>query len=291
MRLGRPAVRPVRVRATSLTGAPLERSHREPPWWVRDILVAAALGLLLLWFQASIDRRADERAMGVEEKRATQEAILEDERAANAERLENLRFVRERSARDAIKPFQSIDLTSMPLRGLDLTHADFEAAQLESADLTGTDLAHASLHNASLQRATAVEADLTGAEMYNSSFADADLSYAKFGCKLTDARILRRPEVRCGLAEGLNLRGANLTGALVFRMSFSHSIADGATLAKVHLIGSTINYSDYRQTNFELARVEDTFLSDVDLTGSDWTDARKHRRGCRRGSGHHARLD
>ena len=106
----------------------------EPHWLVRDGALALGIGLLLFggqWF-------------------------LDDRRAEREERLENLRFVRERAliedAERGDRPFAGLDLAGMDLRGLNLQRADLrdnlsEAkllfADLSSADLTGADLSGA----------------------------------------------------------------------------------------------------------------------------------------------------
>lgn len=143
-------------------------TRREPPWWLRAIVVAVAIGLVISGLQL----------------------LTDNNREAVSTRLENLRFVRERSSAnvDLARPFSSLDLQEQQLAGLSLPRADFEwamlrDAQLQYADLTGAQLQYADLHRAVLEGtnltdANLTEADLSGADLTEARLAGADLTEA-----------------------------------------------------------------------------------------------------------------
>lgn len=108
---------------------------REPHWLVRDGLLALVFGGLLLGLQVRMDERLSERELAIENARAKQ-----------AERLENLRYVRERSDDPTgleggiYKSFENLDLTGMNLSGLNLPRSLFWRATLDRTDFTSARL-------------------------------------------------------------------------------------------------------------------------------------------------------
>ena len=80
----------------------------------------------------------------VDDSRADRDHAIAAEQNRQAQRLENLRFVRDRSSPDVQnqpRPFAGLDLAGMNLAGLYLIGADFSAADLEGANLSLTELA------------------------------------------------------------------------------------------------------------------------------------------------------
>jgi hypothetical protein len=178
---------------------------REPSWWVKDVVVALLIGAVLVAGQWLLDNR-----------RADVDRQLEDQRNAAAERLENLRFIRDRSSSSrASRPFGSLDLRGLQLGELhlvgatfteadltgsslsltDVRRAEFHKARLGGADLRGTDLSNATLSSASMRRATLRGAILSDAYVADADLRGADLSYTNLS--------------------GANLTGADLVGAKV----------------------------------------------------------------------------
>ena len=88
----------------------------EPPWWVRDVLIAGVLALIVLWAQLMSDANFADR-----------EAEREAQRAEQAEQLENLRFIRQNSgsSTETLRPFRGMEMPGIDLDYLDLTGADF----------------------------------------------------------------------------------------------------------------------------------------------------------------------
>jgi hypothetical protein len=113
--------------------------NNEPPWLVRDVLIA----LLVLGSVATVQIIADDARSHDDNELAAQrdehDNKLAVQRDADAQRLENLRFVRDRaSATYLVRPFRKLDLQDMNLAGLELRAADFSSADLTLADLTGS---------------------------------------------------------------------------------------------------------------------------------------------------------
>ena len=135
------APRPVRQSGDAIAEieTSTDRSGRVVEGRRRSLLVASLIGLLVL---AASNRAADQRSL-------------------SEQRLENLRFVRDRSVPEEIdRPFVAIDLHSMNLSGLILVDADLLDADLSQAKLVGVQLDDASLASADLS-----SADLTGASL------------------------------------------------------------------------------------------------------------------------------
>jgi hypothetical protein len=88
---------------------------------------------------------------------------VDGSRSDRADRLENLRFVRDRSSStQQDRPFSGIDLTETNLSGLSLARADFKGARLDGARLTLTSLQGSDFVDASMRNADLREADLSG---------------------------------------------------------------------------------------------------------------------------------
>jgi len=158
-------------------------STAEPSWIVRDGVLALVIGLMLLAGQAWLDSG-----------RSARQQALDETRALRSERLENLRYVRERSAgADEDKNFAGLDLGEQDLQGLDLRGADFRGAILVGVNFSFSDL---------------TDADLSGADVRRVEFFRADLTLADLG--------------------RTRLQGAVLHGAMLDRTDFSESDVRGA---------------------------------------------------------------
>ena len=211
----------------------------EPPWLVRDGVVALIIGLLLLvsqlWFDVAQIHRQE---------------TLENARSEHAEQLENLRFVRERSSpRRLGRPFQEFNLHGQNLIGLQLAGADFTGSNLGDASLTlsnlrgadfsSADLSYARVNLADLRNAQFGEADLRGAAvnsvLRHAHLRDADLSRANLlSADFTDAFLVDANLTEANLAESVlvraDLSGADLTGADLTKVDLTGAKLTGATL-------------------------------------------------------------
>ncbi|WP_336711063.1 pentapeptide repeat-containing protein [Arthrobacter sp. USHLN218] len=100
----------------------------------------------------------------------------ENSLADQQQRIENLRFVRERSSTDVDtnRPFRGLDLQGQNLSGLDLPEAKMVSADLEKSDLRFIHLQRAQLHTADLR-----QANLTSSSLFDTKFIDANLQDAQ----------------------------------------------------------------------------------------------------------------
>jgi hypothetical protein len=129
---------------------------------LRDVVIAALLGLVFFgvshWF--------------------------EQQRASQAERLENLRFVRDVATRESgPMPFRNLNLEAMKLNGLRLPCRDDPTASQEScfykADFTDANLSGADMRLMDLTGADFTDADLSGADLRESDLSGAIMTGAE----------------------------------------------------------------------------------------------------------------
>ncbi|HEY5876897.1 MAG TPA: pentapeptide repeat-containing protein [Ilumatobacteraceae bacterium] len=194
---------------------------RDPPWFVQilvaALLFAGLLGLLLLW---GINR-------------------IENRRANQAERLENLRYVRTAAAQrgaDRELRFSGLDLRGMHLAGLDLSGADLSEADLTGANLTGADLTGADLTSAALISAALTDANMTSATLIFANLADADLGAAD----LTDATLIEADLTAANLAFA-DLEGADLSFAVLLDADLSSALISEAVFADADVAGADLS--------------------------------------------------
>lgn len=145
----------------------------EPPWWVRDFLVAGLVGLVLVGVQI----------------------VRDDQREANDQRLSNLSFVRDKAAGPSTaRNFQNIDLEGMNISGLELPSSKFEKANLREINALRSSLELSNFYGAQLSDAnlavTRLQAvDLSGVDASRADFSYAHLEYGRFeSTKLEGAR-------------------------------------------------------------------------------------------------------
>jgi uncharacterized protein YjbI with pentapeptide repeats len=194
---------------------------RDPPWFVQilvaALLFAGLLGVVLLW---GINR-------------------IENRRAGEAERLENLRFVRTAAAErgaDRELRFSGLDLQGMHLAGLDLSGADLTEADLTGANLNDVDLTGADLSSAVLASAVLTDADLTSATLIFANLAGADLG----GADLTDATLIEADLTATNLAFA-DLEGADLSFAMLADADLSSALLSEAVFADADVAGADLS--------------------------------------------------
>ena len=206
-------------------------SGSEPAWWVRDVVIALLIGGLLFAGQVVVDNRRSER-----------EAEMASTLADEADRRENLRFVRERSSDEAVdRPFAHMDLRDQNLAELDMSGANLRHASLVGVELGGADLSGADLAGTTLIRANAS----------NTNFSSAD-----FNC-----RPWRREHQLCNTRlTGIIAFGANFNDADLTEVNMVHAWFTAATTFR----GATL-----RDANLSGARLYGVDLSSTDLRGAD----------------------
>ena len=186
----------------------------------------------------------------------------EQRRAEQSERLENLRFVRDRSGGDDTlhvveRPFVGMDLYEMNLSLLMLPGAEFVRADLRytdfrNTDLSGADLRNAQLDGAALNSAMLPDAILRSARLVGVNLCDADLTGALMErAILTNADFTTkdcdvRDKDRAADLTGADLTGADLTGADLTGADLTGADLTGADLTDVCYTAKTTWPSDFR---------------------------------------------
>lgn len=195
---------------------PVRRFIRKdrPVWWVGDIFIAVVVALLVLVGQHYL----------VTANARDDQAMSHDPRI---QRLEDLRFVRDRSAEPyQPRPFRKFDLADQNLANLQLRGANFVQADLTSANLAGTDLSfqaatkpapgvpagpaqpsflqgvnlcHAVLTGANLSYTYLINANLTGVDLTTTMLNGAVLN----GTDLSQASLPSDPETKDRLLKGI----------------------------------------------------------------------------------------
>ncbi|AHK35339.1 pentapeptide repeat-containing protein [Rhodococcus opacus] len=116
----------------------------------------------------------------IDNGRADRDRQIAHEQNIRAERLENVRFVRDRSTNPgtARNEFAGFDLSAQNLFALSLDESNFSGAGLHEAILFSTSLNGALLIQADLSEAVLTNAQLVGANLYDADMKGADLRFA-----------------------------------------------------------------------------------------------------------------
>lgn len=232
-------------------------------WLWRDVVLATLVGCLVggsvFIVQNHFDNEREQRERTVEDARQQLAERLEDERVAANTRLENLRFVRERSSKDPDlpRPFQGLDLSDQVLNSLDLQGADFEGANLARAKLSGINLLKAQLAQANMGGVTSyggaslVEADLRMASLESARFVaaaftkanliEADLTKAGFIVVYFNEADMIDADLTQSVFKLASLRNADLSGANLTSARFVDSDLSGADLSGANLTGVSLS--------------------------------------------------
>jgi uncharacterized protein YjbI with pentapeptide repeats len=210
------------------------RLNQTPPWWVSQILVATLVSLIVGGSILFAGNRFTEH------------------QARHAERLENLRFVRDRALNNqgvgGPFAFSGFDLQDQSMDGLKLPQADFvlaklRGAKLQATDLTGADFWRADLRDAALGLATLTGAHLTYTDASRAAFPQANLHNSEFlSPNLHDAE-LEWADLSCATLTNVDfthadLLDANLTCATIAGSDFTNADLEGADLSTAHILDS-----------------------------------------------------
>lgn len=247
---------------------------RMPDWVrevvLRDLLIAAVVGISTGLVSGAILANQQKT---IDDARSDREQNAAASQASAAERLENLRFVRDPSSskpEDAEqRPFAGLDLRGQQLAGLKLANADFTGADLRGADLTSTDLTNANLrgakaegasfHNAILEHATmdyitVPNADFTGARMESVWASHAIFNSATF----TEAQ----------LSEAHFSPSAEFMGATFYR-----AVAEGTDFADAKMANAAFKETHLEDAVFEDADLSSVRMSQVNASGAHFAEA------------------
>lgn len=184
------------------------------------------------------------------------QADLDDRREEQANRQEEVRFVRQMAVDGKIREasFYDADLRDANLSGLDLSGAEFTGADLRGANLTRSDLTDATLTGADLGNARLEDTVLRGADLTGADFPGALLQ----GVSLA----------------GQALQGSDMSGATLIKVDL-----EDATLEAADLSGATITHVRFGNLNLGGANLKHaTFVAEKDafdrLTPNDLSEVR-----------------
>lgn len=160
---------------------PSSASGHSKLWW-REIIVGLVSGAVVAAGSLLSQSRIDDQ-------RLEREAFTAKQMADEADRRENLRFVRDRASDDSsVKPFMDLDLSGQSLRGLMLDKANFNGALLNRSQFTSSSLKGSNFREAMLVDSVFVGADLSD----ESNFAYVLAARANFnGAALTKANFMQ----------------------------------------------------------------------------------------------------
>ena len=190
-------------------------------------------------------------------------------------------------------PDQPLDLSGKDLSNLDLGDLDFKGANLTGVNLYGTDLSSSNLSmtrlsSARLDRATISGANFTGADLSRATilrpniFSTMEIDARELptfeNAKMIDANI-------SGRLEGINFRGADLTGTffgprnpngetlITPRIEMNGCDFTGAKLINADLSLNNAQYAKFANANLTGANLANANLSGADFTAADITNA------------------
>jgi uncharacterized protein YjbI with pentapeptide repeats len=195
------------------------------------LIVAGVIGGCTVAVQKDIDDQRSDREAAAAKLLADQTDEANNQQADLAQRLENQRFVRERSAKDIRdRPFENLDLTELGLSGLSLRGADFRMAKLKSAELRDSDLRGADFAFSEMDTYTDFNSsDLTGAAIVRVGGGVDPVVGNFFNSKLIHAKLIGLVFTDLGPAD---LRGAMLQGADLSRVDLSSANLEGVCYDK-----------------------------------------------------------
>jgi uncharacterized protein YjbI with pentapeptide repeats len=248
--------------------------------WAREIAVGLISG-------AVVAAGSFAGQLYVDNERSDREMEAATLLAEEADRRENLRFVRQLSdPEDWLqpigsadpKPIGSVDLTGKDLSYLQLSNAQFDRAvldganfwstnlnwsQLTSTSLVGANFTNAKLIKARLAAAKASGANFSSATLDEAEFIYADLTGANFsGSQLVGASLTESKYIEANFTQA-NLTNADLTGAILTNADLTKANLSGAKLVGAQLSG----------VNFDKAELNGTDLAGTDLRGLDLSKA------------------
>jgi uncharacterized protein YjbI with pentapeptide repeats len=227
----------------------------DPPWWVTNGLVALFISLVVYAVQAHSDKERD-----------AENQKLQRVQAQSAQRLEDLRFVRERasSSGQPAEAFSEFDLQCQDLSWLPLDQADFDRADLRHTNSVGISLRDSHLLSADLRGANMVKAVLDNSGLVNVDFGGADLTNASLrGALLHGAWLISTV-----------LKGADLTGAhLEANDTLVITGHQPAHLDPANLAGADLEGAKLDRANLSGANLSGADLANLDLTSTNLTGA------------------
>lgn len=259
---------PGRHRFVAWPAIPKQKDGDEPVWWFKDGVLVLVLSLMMFGLQWYIDEQRENHTEAAENSRQALSRESDDRRQREDNRLENLRFVRERASTDALanRPFAFLDLEGQYLGGLELANAEFPQARLSGATMSMSNLVGVDFVRAQFVGTDLRKSDLNGADFTNALLVGTDMVGANLSCHLVDApggyrnyhrRICAQPEQSAGGSAPDSDRGITQPAASVRTAQLI-----GTVLHDAHLIGV-----DFWQAHIVGADFRGSDLTEAGMTG------------------------
>ncbi|NOJ64355.1 MULTISPECIES: pentapeptide repeat-containing protein [unclassified Arthrobacter] len=201
---------------------PDRRTRRDK--WVHDGLLAILVGSVAGLISGGILFVGQSR---LDDSRAEREMTAAEELADNAARLENLRYVRDKSGVEGAF-FGSLDLAETQLSGLQLRESNFYNSVLTGAYMSGMDLTYSNITGADLTNVFSTGTDFTGSDFSGSNMENAFFLLSEF--------------------EGASFTRVSASGVDMFDSSFA---------------GARIDCMDVRGASFRVADLSDATVSNL----------------------------
>ena len=193
--------------------------------WLADALIGLFVGTVAGIVSGLI---VAAQQSSVDDARADRESKAAAESTAQGIRLENLRFVRDRSGPVLTeRPFEDLDLDMLTLSGLTLQGADFRYASLKGTYFADSDLRGAEFALAIFDDTNFKAADLSGATLDRIGGGLNPRIGPLEGAKLVNTSLVS------ARFKGFDLAGADLTGAILDYADLSDANLDKVTLSGI----------------------------------------------------------
>lgn len=148
------------------------------------------------------------------------------------------------------------DLAGADLRGVEMSHRNFQGANLAGANLAGVALNHATLIGANLSGANlsgvkAFGANFNSAFVRDTNLSKANLHHSSFDFALIQNTDMRGAFIRHTSIGHTQIKQSNLSGATLYRSYFMSADLSGSNLAGADFQGAVFSDTCYTNTILE----------------------------------------
>ncbi len=171
-------------------------------------------------------------------------------------------------------PLRGADLRGANLRNAHLRGADLSSANLKNANLSGADLRGANLRGVELRGVELRGFDLSGFDLRDADLRDADLRDADLSGANLSGSYLSGSYLRGANLSGANLRGVNLSGFDLSDVNLSGANLSGFDLSDVNLSGANLSVANLSTANLSGANLSGVKLSFANLSGAQLLSAK-----------------
>ena len=194
-------------------------------------------------------------------------------------------MVRKRGNLKSLDFNEFVDLSNLDFSGLDCSKGHFFCNEMDKIIFKGANLKEVKFHYVKAWNGCFDGAKMTGVNCDSGKFQGASFIGAV------------GYEISFGMMDGdngVNLRGANFTRAILNESSFQYAVLQGATFMRatmpesnlnnvkafgsdfsyVSLYGSDLSDGDFRNANFDYADLRNTDTEDADFTGASFKNTK-----------------